>query len=77
VPDDAPPHFLLHAEDDGAVPVANTLELRAALQARSIPVQTHLFAEGGHGFGLRQASGKPVEVWPDLFLRWGQSVGWA
>ncbi|MFM5929693.1 MAG: alpha/beta hydrolase, partial [Novosphingobium sp.] len=64
VPADAPPHFLLHAEDDATVPVENTLRLRAALKARNIPVQTHLFAQGGHGFGLRLAAGKPVEVWP-------------
>lgn len=77
VPADAPPHFLCHAEDDEAVPVENTIRLRAALKARGIPVETHLFANGGHGFGLRRAIGKPVEVWPDLWRAWARTVGLA
>jgi len=75
VPADAPPHFLLHAEDDDVVPVDNTLLLRAALKARGVAVETHLFQHGGHGFGLRKAVGKPVEVWPELFRRWAQVMG--
>ena len=75
VPADAPPHFLLHAEDDDVVPSENTLRLRAALKARGIPVETHLFAQGGHGFGLRKAIGKPVEAWPDLWRAWARTVG--
>jgi acetyl esterase/lipase len=75
VPDDAPPHFILHAEDDGAVPVENALLLRAALKAKGIPVETHLFADGGHGFGLRKAVGKPVEAWPELWRAWARTVG--
>ncbi|NBU79587.1 MAG: alpha/beta hydrolase [Sphingomonadaceae bacterium] len=75
VPPNAPPHFLLHAEDDDAVPVANTLRLHAALRAVRIPVEMHLFAQGGHGFGLRKAIGKPVEAWPDLWRAWARTVG--
>jgi acetyl esterase/lipase len=75
VPADAPPFFLCHAEDDPAVPVGNTLELRAALRARDITAETHLFAEGGHGFGLRGVVGKPAGVWPDLFLAWSRTQG--
>lgn len=75
VPADAPPHFLLHAEDDEVVPVENSLLLRAALKARGVPVETHLFQHGGHGFGLRKAMGKPVEVWPELFRDWAATMG--
>jgi len=75
VPADAPPCFLLHAEDDASVPVANTLLLHAALRARNIPTDMHLFPDGGHGFGLRLARGKSVEHWPDLFLGWGRYRG--
>lgn len=75
VPADAPPHFLLHAEDDDAVPVANTLRLHDALLARKIPVEMHVFAHGGHGFGLRKAVGKPVELWPELWRNWARTVG--
>jgi acetyl esterase/lipase len=75
VPADAPPHFLLHAEDDETVPIENTLRLRAALKARGIAVETHLFANGGHGFGLRKTPGKPVEAWPELWRAWARSSG--
>jgi acetyl esterase/lipase len=77
VPSDAPPHFLLHAEDDDVVPVENTLLLRAALKAKKIPVETHLFQNGGHGFGLRKAIGKPVAAWPELWRAWAQTIGFA
>lgn len=70
-----PPTFLVHAEDDATVDVANTLEMRAALRAAGVSVETHLFAHGGHGFGLRRAVGKPAELWPTLFLNWAASVG--
>ncbi|MFL6863144.1 MAG: alpha/beta hydrolase [Allosphingosinicella sp.] len=68
---DAPPAFLLHAEDDPSVPVANTLLLRSALLAAKVPVETHLFPDGGHGFGLRLSKGKSVEGWQDIFWAWG------
>lgn len=75
VPDDAPPCFLLHAEDDGSVVVENTLLFREALKAKAVAVETHLFANGGHGFGLRKAAGKPVAEWPELFVRWARTTG--
>lgn len=75
VPADAPPFFLLHAEDDDVVPVENVLLLRAALKAKLIPVEAHLFEHGGHGFGLRKAVGKPVELWPDLWRAWARGAG--
>ena len=75
VPADAPPHFILHADDDDVVPADNALLLRAALRARKIAAETHLFTHGGHGFGLRKAAGKPVEAWPDLFLAWAKTQG--
>jgi acetyl esterase/lipase len=75
VPDNPPPHFLCHAEDDPVVPVANTLLLREAVKARGGRVETHLFEQGGHGFGLRLARGKPVEIWPELWLAWARTTG--
>lgn len=77
VPADAPAHFLLHAEDDDVVPVENTLLLRAALRAKKVPVETHLFQHGGHGFGLRKTLGKPIEKWSDLWRAWAHGIGFA
>ena len=72
VPPDAPPTFLCHAEDDPSVPVANTLMLREGLLRAKVPVETHLYADGGHGFGLRLARGKSVEGWQEVFFAWGR-----
>lgn len=75
VPDDAPPTFLVHAEDDAGVPVANSLEFRDALRARDVPVETHIFASGGHGFGLRIPAREPVAIWPELLTAWLGKAG--
>lgn len=75
VPSNAPPAFLLHAEDDASVVVENTLMLRAALQQKGIRTETHLYPDGGHGFGLRLARGKTVEGWQELFFSWGRKQG--
>ncbi|RVT89757.1 alpha/beta hydrolase [Sphingomonas crocodyli] len=75
IPANAPPTFIVHAEDDDVVPVENALLLRAALRAQKVPVETHLFTHGGHGFGIRRAMGKPAAQWPDLFLAWARTQG--
>ena len=59
---DTPPCFLAHAEDDTVVDPDNTLEFRAACRAAGVPVETHLFTNGGHGFGLRLVQGQPAAV---------------
>lgn len=73
---DRPPTFLLHAIDDGAVPVGNSLQLLATLQAASVPAEVHLFQEGGHGFGVRLIEGRPAAIWPQLVLAWAARLGW-
>ncbi|MCE7796756.1 alpha/beta hydrolase [Sphingobium sufflavum] len=70
----SPPHFLVHAEDDATVSVENTLRLRAALRAAGVSVDTHIFAEGGHGFGLARIAGMPVAAWPELWLGWARRM---
>ena len=73
----SPPCFLIAAEDDDTVAVENTLLMRAALKAAKVPVETHLFTNGGHGFGLRRVYAKPAEIWPELFLNWAATQGFA
>jgi len=68
----AVPTFLVHAEDDGTVPVANTVRLRDAMVAAKITVETHLFAHGGHGFGLRGQPGQPDGLWLPLLLNFAR-----
>ncbi|MEO8114218.1 MAG: alpha/beta hydrolase [Phenylobacterium sp.] len=71
----APPTFLAHAADDASVPVENSLAYLAALRAARVPAELHVFQEGGHGFGLRGARGKPAAAWMDLFLAWADRAG--
>jgi acetyl esterase/lipase len=71
-----PPVFLLHAMDDEAVPVENSLQLLTALKSAGVRSEAHLFQEGGHGFGIRLIEGRPAAVWPELVLRWAQRLGW-
>ncbi|HCP64943.1 MAG TPA: alpha/beta hydrolase [Hyphomonadaceae bacterium] len=72
---DAPPLFILHAEDDPAVPVENALLLHEAARRSKVSVTLHLFEKGGHGFGLRGIAGTPLALWPDLVLAWAQDHG--
>ena len=70
-----PPVFLVHAEDDTTVPVANTEVLRDALKAKEVAVETHLFAQGGHGFGMKPDLDRPYHMWPQLFVNFARSQG--
>lgn len=68
-----PPSFLLQAEDD-PVRVENSLTYYAALKNAKVPAEMHVFASGGHGYGLRKTKG-PVTSWPELAGKWLQSLG--
>ena len=73
---ETPPTFLVHAADDVSVPVENSLDYLAALRAAKVPAEAHIFEEGGHGFGIHLARGKPAAAWPELFLAWAARRGW-
>lgn len=72
---DTPPTFVVHSADDASVPLENSLAYLAALRAAKVPAEWHVFEEGGHGFGIRLAQGKPAQVWPELFLAWAARRG--
>jgi acetyl esterase/lipase len=69
VTDKTPPTFLLHATDDGAVPVENSLRYYQTLKDHKIPVELHIYPTGGHGFGLAIGKGA-LEKWPNLLIDW-------
>ncbi len=64
-----PPTFLLQDEDDPVDDVRNSLVYYAALKKAGVPVEMHLYAQGGHAFGLRRTR-FPVTVWPELVETW-------
>ena len=47
-----PPSFLVHAADDGAVPVENSIRYYQACVKYKVPAEMHLYPKGGHGFGM-------------------------
>lgn len=63
-----PPCFLIHAADDGAVPVRNSLEFAARCAESRVPVVSHVFSQGSHGFGL--AGRGDSTAWPALLEAW-------
>lgn len=67
-----PPAFIFHAADDNGVPCFGSLAYARELRRLGIPVDYHLFAFGGHGFGL--GSDRRAGVWLDMFDLWFQDV---
>ena len=68
-----PPFFMAHAEDDTTVSAENTVEMRSALKAAGLNVETHLFAAGQHGLGLAGPTGEPARRWKEMFAVWAQA----
>lgn len=64
-----PPTFLVHAGDDEAVPVQNSLLFHQALVAHKVPAELHVYPRGGHGFSLALGQGR-LQDWPQLCARW-------
>ena len=74
VASNTPPTFLLQAEDDHVDDVKHSLVYYIALKNAGVPVEMHLYAEGGHAFGLRPTK-FPITRWPQLFERWLRTIG--
>jgi acetyl esterase/lipase len=64
-----PPTFLLQAEDDQVDTVNDSLAYFIALKNAGVPVEMHLYAQGGHAFGLRRTK-LPITAWPHLVETW-------
>jgi acetyl esterase/lipase len=69
-----PPTFLLQAEDDPVDYVQNSLVYFIALKKAGVPVEMHLYAHGGHAFGLRRTK-FPITGWPQLVETWLRTIG--
>jgi len=71
---ETPPTFLLQAEDDHVDGVNQSLVYYAALAKAGVPAEMHLYAQGGHAFGLRRTA-LPVTGWTGLAEAWLRSIG--
>ena len=64
-----PKAFLVHAADDNAVPLKNSLLYAEKLTANKVPVDLHVYAKGGHGFGLNNKT-TSGDLWFDRLISW-------
>lgn len=71
---DTPPTFLIHTQEDKAVPVENSLMFFKALTAAGVPAEMHIFPTGPHGFGFRTDLGQTSD-WPKRAEDWLRSRG--
>jgi acetyl esterase/lipase len=69
-----PPTFLLQAENDHVDNVNDSLAYYIALKNAGVPAEMHLYAKGGHAFGLRRTR-LPITGWPQLVETWLGSIG--
>ncbi|MEH6679074.1 MAG: prolyl oligopeptidase family serine peptidase [Sediminicola sp.] len=70
---ETPVTFLVHSTDDGVVPVENSLNYYTALKRHQVPVEMHIYEDGGHGFGLG-VSGTHTN-WPQACEQWLMARG--
>ncbi|AEU37313.1 alpha/beta hydrolase [Granulicella mallensis] len=69
-----PPTFILQNEDDNVDGVQQALSYYAGLKKVGVPVEMHLYAQGGHAFGLRRTK-LPATKWPELVETWLTTIG--
>jgi acetyl esterase/lipase len=70
---DTPPAFIVQAEDD-PVHVENALVYFQQLKNAKVPAELHIYAKGGHGYGLRRTA-LPVTTWPQAAETWLHTIG--
>lgn len=76
IPGDAPPAFILAADDDECCS-APAVELLTKFRAAKVPVEFHLFQSGGHAFNMGFRTDKAaIKVWPDRLSDWMSDNGW-
>ncbi|WP_036155512.1 alpha/beta hydrolase [Maribacter forsetii] len=69
VTEQTPPTFLLHASDDTAVPVENSLLFYKAVKDKGVSATMHIYPKGGHGFGLGLHD-EHLKDWGDRMIDW-------
>jgi acetyl esterase/lipase len=67
-----PPTFLLQTEDD-PYHAGSSIAYFVALKKANVPAELHLYAKGGHGYGLRRTA-FPVTRWPELVETWLRTI---
>lgn len=71
---ETPPTFIVQAEDTAMDPVRESLGYYTALAKAGVPAEMHLYAQGGHAFGLRHTK-LPISHWTQLADTWLHTIG--
>lgn len=74
IPQETPPIFLVHAHDDKVAGAENSAVLYLALKQAGVSTQLHLYAKGGHGFGVRKSK-LPCSTWTERCVEWLKDQG--
>lgn len=73
VTEQTPPTFLIQAWDDPIDNICNSTVYARELSDAGVPAEVHLFAKGGHAFGLKP-SAHPISSWPTLVENWLKEI---
>jgi acetyl esterase/lipase len=75
---DSPPTFLVHTDDD-PVRAENSVLFYLALRQSKVPAELHIYAKGGHGYGIRKEwqgiKNPSISSWPDRCQAWLSQIG--
>jgi acetyl esterase/lipase len=71
---ETPPTLIVQAQDDPVDDVRHSLTYYLALRSAGVPTEMHLYANGGHGFGVRRTE-VPITHWTDLAEEWLVTIG--
>lgn len=71
---DTPPMFFVHAYNDRVTPMTS-LVMATELKKVNVPAELHMYATGGHGFGMRPTD-EPCTLWPKACAAWMNKMGW-
>lgn len=71
---DAPPTLMIHSMNDPTDNVRHSLAYGLALNDVRVPVEMHLYARGGHAFGMRPTSDPITTEWPKLVEKWLHTI---
>jgi len=74
IPKQTPPVFLVHAGDDTMAGAENSVVMYLALKRANVATELHVYAQGGHGFGVRNSS-LPCSTWTDRCVAWLKNQG--
>jgi acetyl esterase/lipase len=91
IPPETPPIFLVHSTDDNMAKVENSAVMFLALKRAGVSVEMHLYASGGHSYGVRKTGQphwgagaptsnlprrqQPSSTWPDRCADWMRALG--